>query len=75
MKRLKDWLLTREDGYVTQIVECDFETGECNSRRPRFRVRPMFAWYDLWVGVFWDRKQKQLYVFPVPMLGFKIGYQ
>ena len=38
-----------------------------------FNIKPMFAWYDFWVGCYWDRKEKILYVFPLPMLGLKIG--
>ena len=30
-------------------------------------VRFIFAWYDFWVGLFYDRSKKCLYVFPVPM--------
>ena len=29
-------------------------------------VRFLFAWYDLWVGAYWDRKQRVLYVCPLP---------
>lgn len=36
------------------------------------KVKLIFAWYDFWVGVFWDRKGRILYVFPVPMFGIKI---
>ena len=42
---------------------------------PKFRVRPFVAWYDFWVGVFVDRKQRQIYIFPLPMIGLQIGYQ
>jgi hypothetical protein len=32
------------------------------------KVRFKFAWYDLWVGAFWDRKSRTLYVCPLPCL-------
>jgi hypothetical protein len=38
------------------------------------KVRPLFAWYDMWVGVFWDRKSRKLYVLPLPCLGFVIDF-
>ena len=40
----------------------------------QFRVRPMFAWYDLWVGAFYDRRKRTLYLFPVPMVGLRIQF-
>ena len=39
----------------------------------RFTVLPVFAWYDLWIGVFIDRKNRRVYVFPVPMFGVVIA--
>lgn len=36
------------------------------------KIRPLFAWYDLWVGCYWDRANRRLFVLPVPMLGFVV---
>lgn len=38
-------------------------------------VKPIFAWYDIWIGVFIDRAKRRAYVFPVPMLGFVIEWR
>lgn len=37
-------------------------------------IRPIFAWYDLWVGAFVDLPKRRLYIFPVPMFGFVIQW-
>jgi len=36
------------------------------------RVKFFFALYDFWIGVFWDRKNKILYICPLPCCVFKI---
>lgn len=38
------------------------------------KVRLMFAWYDLWVGVFVDRPRRRVYIFPLPMLGLRVDF-
>lgn len=37
-------------------------------------VKPIFAWYDLWVGVFWDAKKRRLYIFPLPCIGIVLQF-
>ena len=36
------------------------------------RISFFFAWYDFWIGLFYDRKSKTLYICPLPCLVFKI---
>jgi hypothetical protein len=39
------------------------------------KVTAFFRWYDLWVGAYWDRKQRVLYLLPVPMFGVAIHFR
>jgi len=35
----------------------------------------LFAWYDLWIGMYFDKKKNWLYILPVPMLGVIIKFE
>ena len=38
-------------------------------RLGKYRIKPLFAWYDIWVGVFVDAPKHRVYVFPGPCIG------
>lgn len=34
-------------------------------------VEVIFKWYDIWVGVYYDKDKNVVYHFPLPMIGLK----
>jgi hypothetical protein len=48
--------------------------GAVTASPPRRRWSVVIAWYDLWVGLFWDRERRRLYVLPLPCLGIVIQF-
>jgi hypothetical protein len=36
-------------------------------------VRLFFRWYDIWIGAYYDRANRTLYVCPLPMVGLRIA--
>lgn len=38
------------------------------------KVSLLFKWYDLWIGIFWDKKTHTFYIFPIPMFGIAIFF-
>ena len=69
---MKKWF--RGHGIWYRLV-LDRATNKLSYDFPKFRIRPIFTWFGFWVGVYVDRKSRLIYFFPVPMIGFKIGYQ
>lgn len=49
--------------------------GNYKSNKRSSRVKFIFAWYDMWVGFFYDKKKHWLYFFPVPMFGIIIKFK
>lgn len=38
------------------------------------RIYLVFAWYDLWIGFYWDRAKRKLYFLPIPMCGIVFDF-
>ena len=38
----------------------------------KWHIAPLFAWYDFWVGWFWNIEKRKLYIFPIPMFGVMV---
>lgn len=38
-------------------------------------MKLIFAWYDLWVGVFIDRPNHRVYIFPIPCVGIRVQWR
>ena len=36
------------------------------------KVSLFFAWFDFWIGWFYDRKKRVLYICPLPMCVIKL---
>lgn len=49
--------------------------AHCERERTPMKIKLLFAWYDLWVGAFYDRKGKRLYILPLPCVGIVIQFK
>lgn len=51
------------------------ENPNLPSARPLgWAVRGVAAWYDGWIGYYWDRAKRRLYLLPLPCLGIYIQF-
>jgi|GEM_PF-1122592 len=39
------------------------------------KIKFIFAWYDLWIGAFWDKQKYKLYLLPLPMIGVVLQFK
>lgn len=39
------------------------------------RISIIFAWYDLWIGAYWNKERRTLYVLPLPCVGLRIKFK
>jgi len=37
-------------------------------------IRPIVAWYDIWIGVFIDTDNRRIYLLPLPCVGVVIEW-
>jgi len=70
-----DNLIPTRDGWV--CPNCDYRQTwylgkESGGFEERNRITPIFAWYDLYIGFFWDKERRILYFFPFPTIGLRI---
>ena len=38
-------------------------------------LRLFIAWYDLWVGAYWNRERRRLYICPLPCVCLMIQFR
>lgn len=48
---------------------------QVKKKEHKISVRFIFAWYDLWIGAFWDKRKRKLYILPVPCCGLVISFK
>lgn len=38
------------------------------------KIHLVLAWYDLWIGAYWDRRERCLYLLPIPCVGVSVKF-
>lgn len=60
------------DYMVCTTKHCGDESHRPPARK--IRIEFIFAWFDFWVGLYWDKKKKWLYILPIPMFGIIVKF-
>jgi hypothetical protein len=82
--RASDHLLTctgsNEPGQIGSVYRAGINEREmldeqhALAQRRRIAIKLLLAWYDIWVGVFWDRQRRKVYILPLPCIGIVVEY-
>ena len=64
--------MSKPDTIKIDEVEYIRKDSISGTQGDKVKVKPMFAWYDFWVGVFYDQQKRRIYIFPLPMLGVMV---
>ena len=67
------WLMAYTLAAFAGIVIFGFTYVSLN-KKYYITVDPIFAWYDLWIGCFYDKKKQWFYFFPFPCIGIVIKF-
>lgn len=77
IRKLESWFKTDPFGqevlgrYITEELSDGSGYVIVDYKKARWRLEPIAAWYDMWVGLYVDRKEKAIYVMVLPCLGCK----
>ena len=41
-------------------------------KKKKVKISIFFAWYDIWIGAYWNDLAKVLYICPIPMICIRI---
>jgi hypothetical protein len=39
-----------------------------------YKMKLSFIWYDIWIGAYWDKAKRRLYICPLPMVVFSVDF-
>lgn len=67
--------LPEMDALAGMAVRALMEGTIQKEREGQMKITVFFAWYDLWIGAYWNRTFKVLYICPLPMIVIRISFK